>query len=49
MPAELMDGDAVAQQVLETAATRAAEFERRRGRAPALATVLVGDDPASHT
>lgn len=44
MPAELMDGTAVAQQILETTATRAAAFERTRGRAPALATVLVGDD-----
>jgi methylenetetrahydrofolate dehydrogenase (NADP+)/methenyltetrahydrofolate cyclohydrolase len=49
MPAELMDGTAVAQQILEETATRAAAFERQHGRAPALATVLVGDDPASHT
>lgn len=49
MPAELMDGTAVAQQILQTTATRAAAFERRYGRAPALTTVLVGDDPASHT
>lgn len=49
MPAELMDGTAVAQQILEETATRAAAFEREHGRAPALATVLVGDDPASHT
>lgn len=49
MPAELMNGTAVAQQILDTTATRAAAFERQHRRAPALATVLVGDDPASHT
>jgi methylenetetrahydrofolate dehydrogenase (NADP+)/methenyltetrahydrofolate cyclohydrolase len=49
MPAELMNGSAVAQQILHTTATRAAAFERQHGRSPALATVLVGDDPASHT
>ena len=49
MPAELMDGTAVAQQIHDTTATGAAEFARRHGRSPALATVLVGDDPASHT
>jgi len=49
VPAELMDGTAVAQQVLQRTAARVAEFERQHGRAPALATVLVGDDPASHT
>ena len=49
MPAELMNGSAVAQQILHTTSTRAAAFERQHGRSPALATVLVGDDPASHT
>jgi hypothetical protein len=28
---------------------QAAKFERAIGRKPCLATVLVGDDPASHT
>lgn len=49
MPAELMNGTAVAQQILDATATRAAAFERQHGRAPALATVLIGGDPASHT
>ena len=44
-----MDGTAVATVILNDAAHRAAQFERVHGRKPALATVLVGDDPASHT
>lgn len=49
MAAETMDGTTVAEQVLQRTAVRATEFEAKHGRAPALATVLVGDDPASHT
>lgn len=49
MTAELMDGTAVSRQILQRTAERAAEVERRSGRAPVLATVLIGDDPASHT
>ena len=44
-----MDGHAVAATILADTAERAAAFERRTGRKPCLATVLVGDDPASHT
>jgi len=47
--ATMMDGVAVAQQMLQETGLRAAQFERLTGRAPALATVLVGDDPASRT
>lgn len=49
MNATVMDGTAVANHILSETATRAARFERRTGRKPCLATVLVGDDPASHT
>jgi methylenetetrahydrofolate dehydrogenase (NADP+)/methenyltetrahydrofolate cyclohydrolase len=36
-------------QLLRHTAHRAAQFHARQGRRPCLATVLVGDDPASHT
>lgn len=49
MTATLMDGRAVAGQLLDATTKRAAEFLRVHGRRPCLATVLVGDDPASHT
>jgi methylenetetrahydrofolate dehydrogenase (NADP+)/methenyltetrahydrofolate cyclohydrolase len=44
-----MDGTAVANHILSETASRAAQFERKTGRKPCLATVLVGNDPASHT
>jgi methylenetetrahydrofolate dehydrogenase (NADP+)/methenyltetrahydrofolate cyclohydrolase len=47
--ATVMDGTAVANDLLQTVAVDAARFERARGRKACLATVLVGDDPASHT
>ena len=49
MTATLMDGTATANALLETTALRAAEFLRDSGRKPCLATVLIGDDPASAT
>ncbi|MCR1784064.1 bifunctional 5,10-methylene-tetrahydrofolate dehydrogenase/5,10-methylene-tetrahydrofolate cyclohydrolase [Nocardioides carbamazepini] len=49
MVARILDGQAVAAQLLTDVAARAARFAERVGRAPTLATVLVGDDPASHT
>jgi methylenetetrahydrofolate dehydrogenase (NADP+)/methenyltetrahydrofolate cyclohydrolase len=49
MGATVMDGTTVANQLLQDTARRAADFEHRHGRRPVLATVLVGDDPASHT
>lgn len=49
MSATVMDGRAVAHRILAETADRAAQFEWARGRKPCLATVLVGDDPASHT
>ena len=47
MSAALIDGKAAAARQRAGVAERVAEFERRFGRAPGLATVLVGDDPAS--
>ncbi|GGV12186.1 bifunctional 5,10-methylenetetrahydrofolate dehydrogenase/5,10-methenyltetrahydrofolate cyclohydrolase [Streptomyces spectabilis] len=49
VPAQLMDGTALARRVGEETAARAAELTRRTGAAPCLATVLVGEDPASVT
>jgi methylenetetrahydrofolate dehydrogenase (NADP+)/methenyltetrahydrofolate cyclohydrolase len=49
MVAQLIDGTAVAASVLAAVAVGSAEFGEVRGRKPCLATVLVGDDPASHT
>jgi methylenetetrahydrofolate dehydrogenase (NADP+)/methenyltetrahydrofolate cyclohydrolase len=49
MTAAMLDGRVVAQRLLDVTAARAAEFLRVQGRRPCLATVLVGDDPASRT
>ncbi|MDD4865616.1 MAG: bifunctional 5,10-methylenetetrahydrofolate dehydrogenase/5,10-methenyltetrahydrofolate cyclohydrolase [Mycobacterium sp.] len=49
MSATVFDGTAVAKTILSHTAGRAARFERAHGRKPVLATVLVGDDPASDT
>lgn len=47
MTARIIDGKAIAQRInLETAA-KVAEFTKVHGRAPGLAVVLVGEDPAS--
>jgi methylenetetrahydrofolate dehydrogenase (NADP+)/methenyltetrahydrofolate cyclohydrolase len=45
--ARIIDGKAIAAGVREQARAEAGEFLAQRGRPPALATVLVGDDPAS--
>ncbi|MER6466601.1 bifunctional 5,10-methylenetetrahydrofolate dehydrogenase/5,10-methenyltetrahydrofolate cyclohydrolase [Streptomyces sp. NPDC001288] len=47
--ARLMDGTAVARRIVEETAERAAALTARTGVTPCLATVLVGDDPASVT
>ncbi|MFE6686826.1 bifunctional 5,10-methylenetetrahydrofolate dehydrogenase/5,10-methenyltetrahydrofolate cyclohydrolase [Streptomyces sp. NPDC057743] len=47
--ARLMDGSALARRMVEEAGARAAELTAGTGQAPCLATVLVGDDPASVT
>ena len=49
MGATIIDGTAVAADILDDTVRRAAAFELHNGRRPCLATVLVGDDPASHT
>jgi len=49
MPAQVMDGTSVAEFLIGVTASGAAAFEARTGRKPCLVTVLVGDDPASHT
>jgi methylenetetrahydrofolate dehydrogenase (NADP+) / methenyltetrahydrofolate cyclohydrolase len=45
--AKVIDGKAVAAEVRERVRAEVAEFEAEGGRSPGLATVLVGDDPAS--
>src|SRR3954469_5717854 len=47
--ARLMDGAALARRIVESTTARAAKVTRETGTAPCLATVLVGDDPASVT
>jgi methylenetetrahydrofolate dehydrogenase (NADP+)/methenyltetrahydrofolate cyclohydrolase len=47
MPAELLDGKAVASQIRADLSDRIAAVSQRLGRSPGLAIVLVGDDPAS--
>ncbi|HEX3778192.1 MAG TPA: tetrahydrofolate dehydrogenase/cyclohydrolase catalytic domain-containing protein [Pseudonocardiaceae bacterium] len=49
MTARLMPGTELAARILADTAKRAAEFTERTGFPPCLATVLVGDDPASAT
>jgi methylenetetrahydrofolate dehydrogenase (NADP+) / methenyltetrahydrofolate cyclohydrolase len=46
--AKVIDGKAVAAEVRAGVAEGAAAFEQAHGRPAGLATVLVGDDPASH-
>ncbi|MEU7057119.1 bifunctional 5,10-methylenetetrahydrofolate dehydrogenase/5,10-methenyltetrahydrofolate cyclohydrolase [Streptomyces sp. NPDC046197] len=47
--ARLMDGIALARRIVEETAEKAAALTERTGTAPCLATVLVGEDPASVT
>jgi len=47
MTARLIDGKAVAATVRDRVAGEVAAYEAEAGRAPVLATVIVGDDPAS--
>ena len=48
MSARIIDGKAIALGVRERVKGDVAELAPRLGRPPGLATVLVGDDPASH-
>ena len=47
MPAQVIDGKAIAAGVRARAAAAARTLSERHGRVPGLAVVLVGDDPAS--
>ena len=47
MPAKRIDGKAAALAIRERVGALVGEFVRLEGRAPGLATVLVGEDPAS--
>jgi len=47
MTATIIDGKALAARVREEVARDVEEFRAEHGRAPGLATILVGDDPAS--
>ncbi|WP_133917032.1 bifunctional 5,10-methylenetetrahydrofolate dehydrogenase/5,10-methenyltetrahydrofolate cyclohydrolase [Streptomyces sp. BK561] len=47
--ARLMDGTDLARRMTETSAAAAEDIRRRTGVSPCLATVLVGEDPASVT
>jgi methylenetetrahydrofolate dehydrogenase (NADP+) / methenyltetrahydrofolate cyclohydrolase len=47
--AQLMDGTALAREIVADAAGRAAKLAAETGVTPCLATVIVGDDPASVT
>jgi len=49
MVAELMDGRALAREIESEAAKRAADLTAATGVTPCLATVIVGEDPASVT
>ncbi len=47
MTARILDGKALAAQIEAEAASQAAAHTQRYGMSPALAAILVGDDPAS--
>lgn len=47
--AQILDGAAVSRKIFGEVAERAANFTAAQGRPACLATVLIGDDPASHT
>ena len=49
MPATLLDGRAVSERLHAATTKRARAYTAAHGRQPCLATVLVGDDPASAT
>ena len=47
MSAKIIDGKTIAQQIKSDVATKVASFKNQGLRAPCLAVILVGDDPAS--
>jgi methylenetetrahydrofolate dehydrogenase (NADP+)/methenyltetrahydrofolate cyclohydrolase len=48
MAARVIDGRAVSAEVRERVRKEVTDYSAQAGRTPALATVLVGEDPASH-
>ncbi len=46
--AKIIDGKAIAAELKEEMATEVAALTQQHGRAPGLAVIIVGDDPASH-
>ena len=48
MPAQIIDGKALAQQIRERIAKDVVDLVAKKGVRPGLAAILVGDDPASH-
>jgi len=46
---KLMNGRSLARKVLDEAARKVADIKEHTGITTALATIIVGDDPASHT
>ncbi|MDX8404518.1 MAG: bifunctional methylenetetrahydrofolate dehydrogenase/methenyltetrahydrofolate cyclohydrolase FolD [Mariprofundus sp.] len=46
--AQILDGKALANRMREDMRNDVAELTQKHGRAPGLAVILVGDDPASH-
>ena len=49
MTAKLIDGKAIAAAIHAEVKQAALDLKTRSGITPGLATVLVGDDPASHS
>ena len=49
MTAKIIDGNAVAQRMRAEIAEAVAQMKEKHGVVPGLATVLVGDNPASHS
>jgi 5,10-methylene-tetrahydrofolate dehydrogenase/methenyl tetrahydrofolate cyclohydrolase len=49
MPAQIIDGKAIAEEIRRRIANDVAELKEKRHVIPGLATVLVGDNPASQT
>ncbi len=49
MTAKLIDGKAIAKEIQEELTREVAELKEKHGVVPGLATVLVGDNPASQT
>ncbi|GAA1859448.1 tetrahydrofolate dehydrogenase/cyclohydrolase catalytic domain-containing protein [Brevibacterium marinum] len=49
MSAQILDGNATAKAILNDLIAEVSRLSEQTGKRPVLATVIVGDDPASHT